>query len=243
METKENKQHVQLPNNMTKEVTPKDLVIYLAIRRYANKETKEAFPSLDTLHKVTGAAINTIRNCISNLVEANKISIRKEGRKNVYKFATFNDGFEPFSYEFLDKKDLTFTEKAYLIASQQYMFKKDGEGKVEFTNKELSSKINMPQQTISKCNHSLMNKGYLSINKEKDPITELVTTTKAFHLNKLGQAIVFILKNHEDRLNTQEKQIEKNTEDISIIKELISENPELFKKFLEKKKEKELVMN
>ena len=55
--------------------------------------------------------------------------------------------------------------------------------------------------------------------------------------------IVFILKNHEDRLNTQEKQIEKNTEDISIIKELISENPELFKKFIEKKKEKELVMN
>jgi hypothetical protein len=26
--------------------------------------------------------------------------------------------FEPFSYDFLDKQDLSFTEKAYLIASQ-----------------------------------------------------------------------------------------------------------------------------
>ena len=238
----ENKQHVQLPNNITKEVTPKDLVIYLAIRRYANRQTKEAYPSLDTLHQDTGAAINTIRNCIKRLVLAKKISIRKDGRKNVYKFFTFNDGFEPFSYEFLDKKDLTFTEKAYLIASQQYMFKKDGEGKIEFTNKELSDKINMPPQTISKCNHSLIDKGYLDITKEKDPITDLVTTAKLFHLNKLGQAIVFILKNHEERLNIQEKQIEKNTEDISIIKDLIKENPELFKKFMDKKKEKELTM-
>ena len=45
-----------------------------------------------------------------------------------------------------------------------------------------------------------------------------------------------------ERLNIQEKQIEKNTEDISIIKDLIKENPELFKKFMEKKKEKELTI-
>jgi hypothetical protein len=46
------------------------------------------------------------------LVKAGKIEIKKEGRKNIYKFLNFKDGFEPFSYEFLDKKDLTFLEKA-----------------------------------------------------------------------------------------------------------------------------------
>lgn len=236
-----NKQHVQLPNNMTTTLTPQDLLVYISIKRYMNNETKEAFPSLQTIAEKCGASIPTIRKCIKRLEEGKYIEVIKKGRSQIYKFLKYNN-FEPFSYEFLDKKDLTFTEKAYLIASQQYMFKKDGEGKIEFTNKELSDKINMPPQTISKCNHSLIDKGYLDITKEKDPITDLVTTAKLFHLNKLGQAIVFILKNHEERLNIQEKQIEKNTEDISIIKDLIKENPELFKKFMEKKKEKELTM-
>ena len=40
-----NKQHVQLPNNMTLEtiLTPQDLLVYISIKRYMNNETKEAF--------------------------------------------------------------------------------------------------------------------------------------------------------------------------------------------------------
>ena len=148
--------------------------------------------------------------------------------------------YESASTDSIDPRAQLLIE--HLINMGFEVFKKDGEGKIEFTNKELSDKINMPPQTISKCNHSLIDKGYLDITKEKDPITDLVTTAKLFHLNKLGQDIVFILKNHEERLNIQEKQIEKNTEDISIIKDLIKENPELFKKFMEKKQEKELTM-
>lgn len=83
----ENKQHVQLPNNITKEVTPKDLVIYLAIRRYANRQTKEAYPSLDTLHQDTGAAINTIRNCIKRLVLAKRFQLEKMAEKIYINFS------------------------------------------------------------------------------------------------------------------------------------------------------------
>ena len=44
-----NKQHVQLPNNMTPILTPQDLLVYISIKRYMNNETKEAFPSLQTI--------------------------------------------------------------------------------------------------------------------------------------------------------------------------------------------------
>lgn len=52
MENK-SQQHVQLPNNMTAsgELTPKDLLIYVSIKRYMNNETREAFPSLETIMK------------------------------------------------------------------------------------------------------------------------------------------------------------------------------------------------
>ena len=59
-----NKQHVQLPNNMTLEtiLTPQDLLVYVSIKRYMNNETKEAFPSLQTIAEKCGASIPTIRN-------------------------------------------------------------------------------------------------------------------------------------------------------------------------------------
>ena len=61
---------------------------------------------------------------------------------------------------------------------------------------------------------------------------------KMLNLIKVQDSTIILPINEK----TKEKQIEKNTEDISIIKDLIKENPELFKKFMEKKKEKELTM-
>ena len=204
----ETKQHVQLPNNMTPELSPKDLLIYLYIKSYANKDTHEAFPSLELLHQKSGAAINTIRGCIQNLVKAGKIEIKKEGRKNIYKFLNFKDGFEPFSYEFLDKKDLTFLEKAQLVASQQFMFKHEGEGVISYSNRQLADIINMPESTVRKNLTSLINKGYVEIKEVKDEFTGLVTKQKIYHLNKLEQAIIFILKNHEDRIKENENRLD-----------------------------------
>ena len=238
MEQKNEKQHIQLPNNMSDKLSPKDLLIYLYIKSYANGQTWEAFPSLETLHQDSGAAINTIRSCIKNLVDAGKIEIRREGRKNIYKFLNFNDGFEPFSYNFLNKKDLTFSEKAQLVASQQHLFKdpKTGDGTTNYSTRQLAEIINMPESTVRKNLNSLINKGYVEVREIKDEYTGLVTKQKIYHLTKLEQAIVFILKNHEDRLTQQEDRLSQQEQELKELKEFLLQDKEMQDKFNQFKK-------
>lgn len=216
----ENKQHVQLPNNMTldEDITPQDLLIYVAIKRFMNKDTKEAFPSLTTISQKSGASIPTIRKSIKKL-QGTYFEVVRKGRSQYYIFDKKYQNFEPFSYDFLDKEDLTFTEKAYIIASQQYMFKDNkGYGKVSLTNSELSEKINMPESTISKCNRSLTSKDYLSIIRCKnvDEETGIQIQEKIFHLDELGQAVIWALTNHETRIQNNEQRISNNEKDLKI---------------------------
>lgn len=218
-------QHVQLPNNMTPLLRPQDLLVYVSIKRHMNKDTKEAFPSLQLIAEHCGASIPTIRKCIKNLEEGEYIEVIKKGRKQYYRFLKYTN-FEPFSYEFLDNKNISFTEKAYQLASQQYQFKENNYGKISMTNKELSEKINMSESTISRCNKSLEEKGYLHIAKARKQGSGIVIDEKFFHLDELGQAIVFTLQNHEERIN-------QNTEDIQLVKkenEMLREENKSMKK-------------
>ena len=98
-----NKQHVQLPNNMTLDVKPKDLLIYVTIKRHMNKETKKAFPALTTICAESGASINAVRESIKKLEKFEYLKVEKDGRKNVYVFTTYKN-FEPFSYDSWDKQ-------------------------------------------------------------------------------------------------------------------------------------------
>ena len=221
-----NKQHVQLPNDLgdISFIKPKDQLVYVAIKKFMNKDTKEAFPSLETLHNLTKLSINTIRDCIERLVKSGFIEVRKDGRKNVYKFLKY-DTYEPFSFKFLEKDDLSPEEKAYLIASQKYMFKDNGEGKISYTNKELSEKINMSESTISRINSSLVKKDYALLLNCKNS-SGINIKEKWYHLNELEQAIVFTLQNHE-------KRIQENTEEISNLKKENKILQENYKKLLE----------
>ena len=74
----ENKRHVQVPNDMTitRTISPKDLLIYTAIKRYANKDGI-SFPSLKRISEDSGAAINTVRKSISVLENEGYIEIDK----------------------------------------------------------------------------------------------------------------------------------------------------------------------
>ena len=199
-------------------LTPQDKLIYLAIRRYMNKDTMTCFPSYAKLTEDTGAAAKTIKKCVDNLINEGYLETKRDGRKIVYKFNN-KKHFEPFSYDFLDKKDLTFTEKSYIVASQQYMFKdpESEEGKISYTNRELSSLIKMPESTISRCNRSLEGKGYL--NGASDCV-------KRFQLRELDQLFIWKFKE-------QDEKIQKNSDDISLIKQelaqLKAENEELKK--------------
>ena len=218
-------QHVQLPNNMTAsgDLTPKDLLIYVSIKRYMNNETRKAFPSLETIMKHSSSSKPTVRKCIESLKQKGYITVEKEGRKNVYKFSN-SKNFEPFSYEFLDKEDLTANEKAYLIASQQHMYKDiDNYGKITYTDSKLADKINLSYHSVKKYDSSLLEKGYLTIIKtdKKDSETGLIINEKMFHLDELGQAIVFALNNHEDRIVKNEESIEQMQKKIDAMQKQI----------------------
>lgn len=224
----QSKQHIQLPNDMTvtKELDPKDLLIYVCIKKFMDKKTKTCYPSLDTIVDLSGVSKPTVRKSIEKLKELKYIEVFKEGRKNKYKFNSYKN-FEPFSYDFLMKNDLTPGEKALIIASQQYMFKDvEGFGKITYSNLELSDKINMSYNTIVKYSKSLKDKGYLDIIKtnKKDSQSGIFVQEKLFHLDALGQAIVFTLQNHEERIEN----IESNTDLIKRqMQILINENREL----------------
>ena len=158
----ENKQFVIYPHNDNEinSLTPADKLIYLVIRRYMNQNDMTSFVSYARITKDCGAAAKTIKKCVDNLVKEGYLEVKRIDKRIQYKFNN-KKKFEPFSYEFLDNPNLTFTEKSYIVASQQYMFKDNEEGNISYTNKELSKLIKMSEPTISRCNHSLENKGYL----------------------------------------------------------------------------------
>lgn len=214
-------QHVQLPNNMTatKELTPKDLLIYVCIKKFMNGKTKECYPSQETLMKLSGVTKPTLKKSIDKLVELQYISVRKEGRKNVYRFSSHKN-FEPFSYAFLDKEDLSPGEKSVVIVEQQFMIKdEEGIGKITYTDHKLADKINMSYNTLAKYHKSLEEKGYLTVVKTraKDSETGLMINEKIFHLNELEQAIVFTLQNHEDRIGKTEKKVDNTEKQMNIL--------------------------
>lgn len=214
-------------------MTPRDQLIYLSIRRFMNRKTNIAFPSLGKISEVSGASINTIRKSIKILEDKGYITVIKNGKMQQYYFNELK-AFEPFSYDFLDKKDLTFTEKSYLVASQQYMFTDvNNYGKISYSNKELSEKINMPESTISLANRSLVKKNYLTLikNESKDLETGCYTDTKLFHLTELGQAVIWALQNHEER-------IVQNTNDIQKLNEKIEKQEMVIAALLKKLEDK-----
>lgn len=220
----ENKQFVIYPHNDNESngLTPADKLIYLVIRRYMNQNDMISFVSYAKITRDCGAAAKTIKKSVDNLVREGYLETKRVNKYIQYKFNN-KKKFEPFSYEFLDNPNLTFTEKSYIVASQQYMFKDNEEGNISYTNKELSKLIKMSEPTISKCNHSLENKGYLK---------NASGVTKKFQLRELD--LLFVWKFKE-----QDEKIKKNTEDISEIKKelaiLKKENQELKEKLSIKK--------
>lgn len=219
---KEQKQFVIYPHGENSEsqpnLTPKDKLIYIAIRRYMNKKTMEAYPSYATITKDTKAAAVTIKKCVNNLIREKYLNTRREGKRIVYIFNN-KKKFEPFSYEFLDRRDLTFTEKSYIVATQQFMFKNETTetGDISYTNKELSELIKMPESTISKNNRSLEVKGLLE---------GASLPTKQFKLRELDQLFVWKFKE-------QDEKIQQNTDKIVALEK---DNAELKKRVIELEK-------
>jgi len=222
-----NKKHTQLPNGMTLEgdLTPKDLLVYVTIKSHMNKDTKNCYPALDTIVKESGVSKPTVIKSISKLEEKNYLKVSKKGRSNLYSFSSCKN-FEPFADEFLKSEDISTNEKAYLIASQQVMFKDlEGYGKISYSDSELSQIINLDKRSIAKYNKSLQEKGFLSIipTESKDEITGIRIDEKIFYLNKLGQKIIWALQKHEEDIEELKEVTEENSKGIEILLDRISQ--------------------
>lgn len=215
------KKHVQLPNGLIKidSIIPKDLLIYLAIKRFEDWDTHTAYPSLKEVSKLCGCTEKTVAESIKRLVASDYLKVEKYKRGKKYTFKKYKN-FEAFSLEFLDREDLSFTEKQYLAAQQQFLIKEDHLGKTTYSSYEMSSKINMSPSTIQRCDRSLMAKKYLTIvsTNIRDSETGLLKKEKIFNLEKFGQAVVFVLQNHEMSIQElkEENQSLKKNQDIML---------------------------
>ena len=239
MNKKQTIQHCQTPNNMTAEqnLDPIDVLVYTYLKAHMNQKTKQAFPSVRLLANETKLDIRTVQKCLNHLENAGDIIVhRSKGRPNVYEFNPKSKNFEMFSYKFLYENDnLTADERAYLIVTQQYMYKNDnsGYGKLSLTNKELSERINLSESAISRRHKTLQEKGVLTISDEfqKDCNSGLSLQLKIFDLTAIKQDMLFVkekvaehdlqLKEHNERLLKLEKE---NDELRKTIKVLINDS-------------------
>jgi DNA-binding transcriptional regulator YhcF (GntR family) len=167
----------------------------------------QAFPSQESVSQRIGCCRNTLRKCIQNLIDKDYIKIvGKQGRNKIYQFNKLKQ-FEPFSYEFLEDRSITFTQRALLASSQQYMKNKEsGKGIIKYSKMELAELINMPYPTLVKATRELANKDIINTTKLPSGKQQM-----EFALEKYHQGIVKVLLNHEQR-------IENNEEDISELK-------------------------
>lgn len=225
MENKE-KRHIELPSTEgINDLTPQDQLIYLGIRSFMNKDTMKAFPSQKSIADRVGCCEKTVRKCIQNLVNKEYIEIEKEGRKQIYKFNKLKQ-FEPFSYEFLEDRNITFTQRALLASSQQYMKDKEtGKGIIKYSKMELAELINMPYPTLVKATRELANKDIINTTKLPSGKQQM-----EFALEKYHQGIVKVLLNHEQRIENTEQRVDDNEERISILENQVKFlQEELFK--------------
>ena len=215
-------QFVILPKKENGELLQKyEILVYVAIRYNMNAKTMTAHPSLQTIADRTGCSIPSIRKIIKNIVAKKYMTVEiKKGIGTIYTFSN-EKSFEPFSYEFLDNPKLTKAEKLHILCTQQYMFKENGVGKVTYSDAELSEKTGLNRHTISKTNQSLIEKGFAEqiILRSKNPETGLIDKETIFHLNELGQAIVFKLKEHEDRIDKHDEEIEELKRTVAELKQ------------------------
>lgn len=221
MNNKENKAHVQLPNNMTifTGLKPKDALVYLSLKSFQKSSKSKVFPSLETLAKKCKTSIPTISKCIKNLEENNYIEVeRNYGKPNIYRFKKYIN-FEPFSLKFLDELDIKFEMKAIYVVLQQFTFKEqiDGTGyaKTSIPNEDLARKLNISPRTFRSFIKYMKDKDYLFVNDIRDK-NGMKVTLKTFNLTNMLQDIVFTLEEHT-------RQIQKNTNDIEKLTKRVDE--------------------
>lgn len=263
MDENKNSQYVILPKKDTL-LQKYEILIYVCIRRHMNAVSMEAWPSIDTIVKDSGCSKPTVIKTIDTIEEKgyfkripksqSKTKPKPKGRGCVYVFNNAKH-FEPFSYDFLDNTSLTKSEKLQILCTQQYMIIDETAhlGKVSYSDRELSELSGLDYRTIKKNHETLIDKGFANqiTLQTKDPITGLINKETIYHLDKIGQAIIFALRNHEERLCYVEDHQAIVDERLSRLEQLLEDKDktielltrELNKKTKEQKSKDKIILN
>lgn len=232
------KPHVQVPDPVKEtKLKPFDKLVYANLRKYMNKDTYECFPTIRRIASECGCTEKRVTNSIERLIEAGDIEKTKRiGRSNIYKFNKLSKNFEMFTNDFLDQKNTTPEEKAYLIGLQSQTYKDGGFAMTTKTNEEIADALNIDTRSVQRYNKSL---------KEKQILVEMKTaildsagynrTVKAIDLAKVCQAVLYVNERvdvHETRLNAQEDRI---TILEKMVSKLMQEKTEFEKQLFDKK--------
>lgn len=204
-------QHVQVPHPSKWNLSSKDWYIYAHIRRHMNKDTMEAFPSLDTIKKETGCALQTIRKSILALEKEGAIKVkRKCNAPNVYTFTKLEEDFERYTFEFLDKEWSPELKGHVMgVLANSYKDPTTGFAYTMKTQEELADSMHTSVRTIQRRNKEMRNEGILTelTSYRRDETTGLQRTVGAIDLAKVCQAVLYV-----------NEKVEKNTEDIEQLK-------------------------
>ena len=228
MENNESKQHVQLPNQLItfEDMQPKDIIVYLAIRlnQGINKQyPKAAVVGTETIAKTLGCSDKTVRNSINLLKKNGAIIVEKLGKCNAYYFPKF-EGFEKFSPKKIKNPNLTYKQKAFYAAQQQYMIKNNQNCYTEYNLVEISNRIHLNPKTIKKYENDFKKQGLMvEVTTNKiNPETGCAIIRKIYNSKELGQFLWCVAENHEYRLRDIEKQMQ-NTSDLQEQVELLKQ--------------------
>lgn len=204
-------QHVQVPHPSKWNLSSKDWYIYAHIRRHMNKDTMEAFPSLDTIKKETGCALQTIRKSILALEKEGAIKVkRKCNAPNVYTFTKLEEDFERYTFEFLDKEWSPELKGHVMgVLANSYKDPTTGFAYTMKTQEELADSMHTSVRTIQRRNKEMRNEGILTelTSYKRDETTGLQRTVGAIDMAKVCQAVLYV-----------NEKVEKNTEDIEQLK-------------------------
>ena len=208
----------ELDNREVYQLEHGDKIIYAAVRKYINKDTRECFPAIRTIAKMLQCTPGKVQAALTRLVNAGFIEKSNDGHKNHYKFPVteFDKQFEMFTDAFLEL-DIPLNIKEYYMDIQQYLYGKDtGVGRCSFSNAKLARCTGWTVASVKKYNTYLIEHGFLeeeTTNKTDEAGFPMIQ--KNFDLTSLQQAELWA------RAVTQ--QVIQNTSDIEDMKRELAE--------------------
>lgn len=135
--------------------------------------------------------------------------------------------------------------KDFYIQLQPYLFidKEKQKTYIKYSNYELSKIMNLPFNTVNKYMNSLKNAGVIEdiVTTLIDPKTKLPIMEKRVDLDKIGQFMLYKLKEHEDRITKNESAIQEIKDSISEQNKKINKLTKMMEIFFSEIKDAEII--